>query len=475
VLLGIDQGTTGTTCLVLDEELGTKGRGYREVAQHYPRPGWVEQDPNRLWESVLAAAEDALGQAGVAAGDLTAIGITNQRETTIVWDRTTGEPAHSAIVWQDRRTAERCKELPADLIRDRTGLVPDPYFSATKLEWILRETTGDLAFGTVDSWLIWKLTGGAVHATDVSNASRTLLVDLSTLQWDDELLELFGVPRAVLPEIVSSSGEIGEAELLGARIPIAGAAGDQQAALFGQACFGRGEAKATFGTGAFLLANSGPERSGPGEGVVETVAWRLGSAEPIYAVEGSVFVTGAALQWLRDALGLLADSAESEALARGVEDNGGVHFVPALAGLGAPHWVPEARGLISGISGGTRREHLVRAALEAAAFQIRDVVDALPFALETLRADGGGAGNGFLMQFLADLTRLTVEVPAERETTALGAAALAGLATGVWSGTDDLAGLWRSAARYEPELPGDEADRLLAEWRVAVRRALLLR
>ncbi|HUC34847.1 MAG TPA: FGGY family carbohydrate kinase, partial [Gaiellaceae bacterium] len=237
MLLGIDQGTTGTTCLVLDEELRTKGRGYREVAQHYPRPGWVEQDPNRLWESVLAAAEDALGEAGLAAADLTAIGITNQRETTIVWDRTTGEPAHSAIVWQDRRTAERCKELPADLIRDRTGLLPDPYFSATKLEWILRETKGDLAFGTVDSWLIWKLTGGVVHATDVSNASRTLLVDLTTLRWDDELLELFGVPRTVLPEIVSSSGEIGEAELFGARIPIAGAAGDQQAALFGQACF----------------------------------------------------------------------------------------------------------------------------------------------------------------------------------------------------------------------------------------------
>jgi glycerol kinase len=475
VLLGIDQGTTGTTCLVLDEALRTRGRGYRAVAQHYPHPGWVEQDPNRLWESVLAATEDALEEASVGAADLAAIGIANQRETTIVWDRTTGQPTHSAIVWQDRRTAERCKELPAELIRDRTGLVPDPYFSATKLEWILREATGDLAFGTVDSWLIWKLTGGAVHATDVSNASRTLLVDLSTLEWDDELLELFGVPRSVLPEIVSSSGEIGEAELFGARIPIAGAAGDQQAALFGQACFGRGEAKATLGTGAFLLANSGPERGEPGEGVVETVAWRLGSADAVYAVEGSVFVTGAALQWLRDSLGLLADSAESEALARSVEDNGGVYFVPALAGLGSPHWVPEARGLISGISGGTRREHLVRAALEAAVFQARDVVDAFPFEIETLRADGGAAGNAFLMQFLADLTRLHVEVPEERETTALGAATLAGLATGVWAGTGELAGLWRSAARYEPGLPQEEAERLLAEWRVAVRRALLLR
>jgi glycerol kinase len=475
VLLGIDQGTTGTTCLVLDDELRTLGRGYREVAQHYPRPGWVEQDPDELWESVPAAAEEALETAGAQAADLRAVGIANQRETTIVWDRLTGAPAHRGIVWQDRRTAERCKELPRDLIRDRTGLVPDPYFSATKLEWILREASGDLAFGTVDSWLIWKLTGGAVHATDISNASRTLLVDLETLEWDDELLALFGVPRSVLPEIVSSSGPIGEAELLGARVPITGAAGDQQAALFGQGCFGRGEAKATFGTGTFVLANGGAERERPAEGVVETVAWRLGSEKAVYAVEGSVFVTGAAVQWLRDALGLLPTSAESEELARSVEDNGGIYFVPALAGLGSPHWIPEARGLITGISGGTRREHLVRAALEAAAYQARDVVDALPFPLESLRADGGAAANAFLMQFLADLTRLPVEVPEERETTAVGAAALAGLAAGVWSGTDELAGLWRRAARYEPELPEEDAELLLGEWRLAVRRALLLR
>jgi glycerol kinase len=475
MLLGIDQGTTGTTCLVLDDDLRTLGRGYREVAQHYPRPGWVEQDPNELCDSVLAAVEEALRTAGAQAADLGAVGIANQRETTIVWDRLTGEPAHTAIVWQDRRTAERCKELPADLIRDRTGLIPDPYFSATKLEWILREADGDLAFGTVDSWLVWKLTGGAVHATDVSNASRTLLVDLATLDWDDELLELFGVPRSVLPAIVSSSGPIGEAELFGARVPIAGAAGDQQAALFGQACFGAGQAKATFGTGTFVLANSGRERARPAEGVVETVAWRIGSEPAVYAIEGSVFVTGAAVQWLREALGLLATSTESEELARSVEDNGGVYFVPALAGLGSPHWVPEARGLITGISGGTRREHLVRAALEAAAFQTRDVVDALPFQLQSLRADGGAAGNAFLMQFLADLTRLPVEVPEERETTALGAAALAGLGTDVWSGTEQLASLWRLSARYEPELPEEVAVRLLGEWRLAVRRALLLR
>ena len=363
MLLGIDQGTTGTTCLVLDENLRTLGRGYREVAQHYPRPGWVEQDPEELWDSVLVAAAEALQASGAATSDLTAVGVTNQRETTVVWDRLSGRPAHRAIVWQDRRTAERCKELPADLIRDRTGLVPDPYFSATKLEWILREASGDLAFGTVDSWLIWKLTGGAVHATDVSNASRTLLVDLSTLAWDEELLDLFGVPATVLPQIVPSSGMVGEAELFGARVPITGVAGDQQAALFGQACFGSGQAKATFGTGTFVLANAGAERARVGRGVVETVAWRLGAEPAVYAVEGSVFVTGAALQWLRDALGLLASSVESEELARSVEDNGGVYFVPALAGLGSPHWVPEARGLITGISGGTRREHLVRAAL----------------------------------------------------------------------------------------------------------------
>jgi glycerol kinase len=475
VLLGIDQGTTGTTCLVLDETLQTRGRVYREVGLTFPRPGWVEQDPEDIWRSVVAAVDDALRDAGVGARDLRAIGVANQRETTIVWDRRTGEPAHPAIVWQDRRTAERCKELPADLIRDRTGLVPDPYFSATKLVWILREAAGDLAFGTVDSWLIWKLTKGEVHATDVSNASRTLLFDLETLAWDDDLLELFGVPRSVLPRIVSSSGELGLAEVAGASIPLAGVAGDQQAALFGQACFAPGDGKATFGTGTFVLANAGTERGKPVEGLVQTVAWRLGDGLPVHAVEGSVFVTGAAVQWLRDSLGLLVDAAESEGLARSVEDNGGVYFVPALAGLGSPHWVPEARGLVTGISGGTRREHLVRAALEAAAYQTRDVIEALPLELDALRADGGATVNRFLMQFLADVTRLPVEVPEERETTALGAAALAGLATGVWEDLDTLAALWRAGDRYEPELPEDEAERLVADWRVALKRALLLR
>jgi glycerol kinase len=475
VLLGIDQGTTGTTCLVVDEELRTRGRGYSEVSQSFPRPGWVEQDPEELWESVLTAAKAARDAAGIGASDLTAIGVANQRETTIVWDRNTGKPAHNAIVWQDRRTAERCKELPAELIRDRTGLVPDPYFSATKLEWILREASGDLAFGTVDSWLVWKLTGGALHATDVSNASRTLLFDLDALDWDDELLELFGVPGLVLPRVVPSSGLLAEAELEGARIPIAGLAGDQQAALFGQACFEAGRAKATFGTGTFLLANAGTERPPAADGIVQTVAWRVGDRPAVYAVEGSIFVTGAALQWLRDGLGVVREAGESEALARSVEDNGGVYFVPALAGLGSPHWVPEARGLVTGISGGTRREHVVRAALEAAAFQTRDVVDAFPLPLETLRADGGGAANGFLMQFLADLVRVPVEVPEEHQTTAVGAAALAGLATDVWSGPEEIATLWRPAAHYDPQMAEEEAERLVAEWRMAVSRALLLR
>jgi glycerol kinase len=474
LLLAIDQGTTGTTCLVVDEELVPRGRGYREVPQYFPRPGWVEHDPEVLWDSVLGAATDALADAGIESTDLSAVGLANQRETTVVWDRRSGRPVHRAIVWQDRRTAERCRELPRDLIRDRTGLVPDPYFSATKLEWILSEQdAAGLAFGTVDAWLLWQLTSGEVHATDVSNASRTLLFNLETLDWDRELLELFGVPESVLPRIVPSSGIVAEADLLGARVPIAGLAGDQQAALFGQACFRPGQAKATYGTGSFVLVNAGTETAAAPEGLVRTVAWRLGDSPAVYALEGSVFVTGAALQWLRDGLGILGAPAESEALARSVESNEGVYFVPALTGLGSPHWEPEARGLIAGLSRGTSRAHIVRAALEAIAYQTRDVLDAMAFELDVLRADGGGAQNAFLMQFQADIARLPVEVPSERETTALGAAALAGLATGTWSSLDDLATAWRRDARYEPELDGSEAERLLGEWRLAVNRALL--
>jgi len=474
LLLAVDQGTTGTTCLVVDDELMPRGRGYREVPQYFPRPGWVEHDPDELWESVLGAAIDALADAGIESTDLSAVGLANQRETTVVWDRRSGRPVHRAIVWQDRRTAERCRELPRDLIRDRTGLVPDPYFSATKLEWILSERdAAGLAFGTIDAWLLWNLTGGEIHATDVSNASRTLLFNLETLEWDRELLELFGVPESVLPRVVPSSGIVGEADLLGARVPIAGIAGDQQAALFGQACFRPGQAKATYGTGSFVLVNAGTETAAAPEGLVRTIAWRLGDSPAVYALEGSVFVTGAALQWLRDGLGILGAPAESEALARSVESNDGVYFVPALTGLGSPHWEPEARGLITGLSRGTSRAHIVRAALEAIAYQTRDVLDAMAFELDVLRADGGGAQNAFLMQFQADIARLPVEVPSERETTALGAAALAGLATGVWSSLEDLAAAWRREARYEPQLDGSEAERLLGEWRLAVTRALL--
>jgi glycerol kinase len=475
VLLAIDQGTTGTTCLVVDRDLGTRGRGYRAVRQHFPAPGLVEHDPDELWETVEAAATAAVADAGIAPSELVALGLTNQRETTVLWDRRSGSPLGRALVWQDRRTTARCAELPRELIRERTGLVPDPYFSATKLEWLLARAgaVGDLAFGTVDSWLAWKLTGD--HVTDVSNASRTMLLGLESLDWDDELLALFGVPRSVLPRVVATSGVVGEAELLGVRLPLAAMAGDQQAALFGQACFEPGAAKATHGTGSFVLANAGVEMPAAREGVLSTVAWQLGDAPAVYALEGSVFVTGAAVQWLRDGLGLLADAVETEALARSLDGNEGVYFVPALAGLGSPHWAPEARGLVTGLTRGTRREHLARAALEAVAFQTRDVLDAMRGAgleLSVLRADGGATANRFLMQFQADIARVPVELPAERETTALGAAALAGLAAGVWSSTDDVAAAWRCAERYEPELPEAEAQRLLAEWRVAVARAL---
>jgi glycerol kinase len=475
LVLAIDQGTTGTTCLVVDRRLVARGRGYTPVPQHFPRPGWVEHDPEEIWSSVLTAAGEALRAAGAAAADLTAIGITNQRETTVLWDRETGRPLHRAIVWQDRRTADRCRELPAGLIRSRTGLVPDPYFSATKLEWLLAKTGSppEAAFGTVDSWLVWKLTGGERHVTDVGNASRTLLLELEPADWGDELLKLFGVPRAVLPELVDSSGIVGEAEFLGARVPLAGVAGDQQAALFGQACFGSGEAKATFGTGCFVLANAGGDSGEAPPGVVRTIAWRLAGDAVVYALEGSIFTTGAALQWLRDGLGILGEAGDSESLAFAVEDNHGVYFVPALTGLGSPHWAPEARGLVAGLTRGTRREHLVRAALEAVAYQTRDVLDGMELGIDVLRADGGQSANRFLMQFLADVVRLPVEVPAERETTALGAAALAGLATGVWSGLEEVASLRRIETRYEPTMPEAEATRLLGGWRAAVERALL--
>jgi len=450
VILAIDQGTTGTTCLVVDEALNVVRRGYAELPQHFPRPGWVEHDPEEIWQSVLAAA----GQAGLDGVDTVAI--TNQRETTVLWDAASGEPVTNAIVWQDRRTAERCRELDVELIRARTGLVPDPYFSATKLEWLLREHGRDgLAFGTVDSWLVWKLTGGAVHATDVTNASRTMLVDLASLDWDDELLALFGVERSLLPRIVRSDAPLGTGELLGRRVELRGIARDQQAALYGQGCHRAGEGKATYGTGSFVLVHTGDDASAPPHGLLKT------AAADGYALEGAVLVSGAAVQWLRDGLGLIADAAESEALARSVDSSEGVVFVPALTGLGSPWWDADARGLVAGITRGTTRAHIVRAALEAIAHQVADVVEALPEPPAVLRADGGGAANGFLMQLQADLLGVPVEVAAERETTALGAAALAaGRGARVPVG-----------GTFEPRMDGDQVEAMREAWRIALNRS----
>ena len=450
MILAIDQGTTGTTCLVVDENLRVVRRGYAELPQSFPRPGWVEHDPDQIWASVLAAS----AQAGL--DDVETVAITNQRETTLLWDRATGRPVAPAIVWQDRRTAERCRELDPDLIRSRTGLVPDPYFSATKLEWLLREhRRPGLAFGTVDSWLVWKLTGGEVHVTDTTNASRTLLASLETLDWDDELLSLFGVDRELLPRIVRSTETVGQGELAGAALEIRGIAGDQQAALYGQGCHEAGEGKATYGTGSFVLVHAGDDATEAPHGLLKT------AAADGYALEGSVLTSGAVVQWLRDGLGILTDAAESETLARSVESTDGVVFVPALSGLGSPWWDAQARGTVSGITRGTTRAHLVRAALEAIAHQVADVVDALPTPLSVLRADGGATANTFLMQLQADLLGIPVEVAAERETTALGAAALA------------IGGSGRVAVgrRYEPAL---HLDRVLSEreaWRGALMRA----
>jgi len=447
VILAIDQGTTGTTCLALEDDLRVIGRGYRELSQHFPRPGWVEHDPDEIWATVTEAARDA-------GGEPTVVAITNQRETTLLWDRATGKAVAPAIVWQDRRTAERCRDLDPELIRRKTGLVPDPYFSATKLEWLLREhgSSDGLAFGTVDSFLVWRLTGGEQHVIDVTNASRTLLLNLETLDWDDELLALFGVPRELLPRIVASADSVGEGELNGRAIEIRGIAGDQQAALYGQGCHAPGEGKATYGTGSFVLVHTGTDASPPPAGLLKT------AAADGYALEGAVLTSGAAVQWLRDGLGLIGSAAETEALAASVDDTGGVHFVPALTGLGSPWWDPEARGLVTGLTRGTTTAHLVRAALEAIAHQVADVVDAMPDAPRVLRADGGATANGFLMQFQADLLQAPVEVAAERETTALGAAALAaGQETGVPVG-----------AVYEPRRSVDEVAALRAGWRRAL-------
>jgi glycerol kinase len=487
MILAIDQGTTGTTCLVFDLEGELVGRGYREFEQHFPHPGWVEHDAGEIWEVTDAVAAEALDDAGVEPGELLAAGITNQRETVCVWDPSTGEPLHRAIVWQDRRTAGRCRELREQgyepLIRERTGLVLDPYFSATKIQWLLenveglreRAGSGRAVFGTVDSWLIYKLCGEAV--TDPSNASRTMLYDIHTGAWDPELLELFGVPERALPRLGPSSGEIGITRadaLAGHAVPLAGVAGDQQAALFGQACVDPGLGKNTYGTGSFVLQNAGYTAPGPVDGLLSTVAWRIGEGRLTYALEAAIFVTGAAVQWLRDGLGVIASARETDGLARSLHGNDGVYFVPALTGLGSPHWDPCARGTIVGLTRGSTVAHLARAALEAIAYQTVDAVAAIERAagkdMVELRADGGATGNEWLMQFQADVLGIEVVVPEIAETTALGAAYLAGVGAQLWT-IDHVQRSWRERRRYEPAMGEDQRETLLDGWHRALERS----
>src|SRR3954454_23880524 len=486
VILAIDQGTTGTTCLVFDLDGELAGRAYREFTQHFPRPGWVEHDAQELWEVTRAVAADALADAG--AGERTAVGITNQRETVCVWDPSTGEPLHRALVWQDRRTARRCEELKRagheGMVRERTGLVLDPYFSGTKIEWLLRNVDGlpekardgKAVFGTVDAWVVYKLTGE--FATDATNASRTLLCDIHKVAWDSDLLGMLGdIPERALPEIRPSCGDFGTTKddaLPGFDgVPVAGVAGDQQAALVGQACLDPGQGKNTYGTGSFVLLNQGERIPPAPEGLLTTVALQIGQ-RTTYALEAAIFVTGAGVQWLRDGLGIIERAGETEALAASLDDNDGVYFVPALTGLGSPHWDPYARGTIVGLTRGSTRAHLARATLEAMAYQTVDAVRAIEAAagkpLDELRADGGAAENGWLMQFQADVLGVPVVVPEVSETTALGAAALAAVGVNLLT-LDGLQRSWRERARYEPRMAADERTSLLVEWHAAVDRA----
>jgi len=486
-VLALDQGTTGSTAIVFDEGGAVLGSADREIRQSYPASAEVEHDPEEIFKATVAVGRDAIARAGIAPTDLTAIGITNQRETTVVWERATGRPIHPAVVWQSRASAAICERLRAAgherLVRERTGLVIDAYFSGTKIRWILdqvpgaqkRAESGELLCGTIDTWLMWNLTGGRTHATDVSNASRTLVFDIHRRRWDDDLLTLLDIPHAMMATPVPSSGVVDHADPrhFGAELPIAGIAGDQQAALFGQTCFTAGEAKNTYGTGCFLLVNTGAHAASASGGLLTTVAWDIGDGVR-YALEGSAFITGAAVQWLRDGLGIIATAAETESLATSLPGNDGVYLVPAFTGLGAPHWDMYARGLLIGIERGTTRAHLARATLESIAYQTRDLIEAMRGAgqaIEVLRVDGGGTANGFLMQFQADIAGLPVEVAAIQETTALGAAFLAGLATGVWRSPDDLRQRRAVAARYEPRMSDDEREMLYRGWLRAVERA----
>lgn len=489
-VLAIDQGTTGTTVLLIDQKGQVAGRGYREITQYYPKPGWVEHDPEEIWQNTLSAADAAIRSADVQKGQIAAVGITNQRETSIVWDRRSGKPVYKAIVWQCRRTAEMCEGLRergfSEKIKSKTGLIIDPYFSATKLAWILDNVKearnaaqrGDLLFGTIDTWLLWKLTNGDIHATDYTNASRTMLFNIHSLKWDEEILEELNIPTAMLPEVRLSSGHFGFVNYgngLLDGVTIAGDAGDQQAALFGQACFHPGSIKNTYGTGCFLILNTGEEAISSEHGLLTTIACGPGSS-PVYALEGSIFIAGAAVQWLRDELGIISHASETEPLAGSVPDTGGVYVVPAFAGLGAPYWDADARGAILGITRGTGREHIVRAVLESIAYQTTEVMDAMRSdsgqEIRQLRVDGGASANNFLMQFQSDVLGMEVNRPVVSETTALGVAFLAGLAVGFWKDESQLEKCRNTDAIFRPAISSEHRSELMAGWRKAVSRVL---
>src|SRR5215212_2710758 len=475
-ILAIDQGTTSSRAIVFNHDSATVGEAQQEFTQHYPQPGWVEHDASEIWDVTMGVVRQALEDAGVSPEDIAAIGITNQRETVVVWDRETGEPVHNAVVWQDRRGASICAALSEqgydEMVANKSGLVIDAYFSGSKVQWLLenvdglkeRAQNGELALGTIDTWLIYKLTGGREHVTDYSNASRTMMYNIFELRWDDDLLEMLGgVPREMLPEVKPSSYVYGntDADVFGAEVPVAGVAGDQQAALFGEVAFEKGLTKNTYGTGSFALLN--------------TIAWGLGDEPVEYALEGAIFITGAAVQWLRDGLGIIESAAETEELARSLDSNDDVYFVPALVGLGAPHWDSYARGTLIGLTRGTTRAHLARAALESMCYQTRDAVEAMGddsgFEIPTFKADGGAAANRWMMQFQADILGIPVEVPEMLETTALGAAYLAGLATGFWEDREELKNRWRLRRRYEPQMNEEERERLYGRWKDALNRA----
>ncbi|MCK5097819.1 MAG: glycerol kinase GlpK [Desulfobacteraceae bacterium] len=487
-LLSLDQGTTSSRAILFNRDGEIVRQCSKEFKQIYPKPGWVEHNPKEIWDTQLEVTQKVIKDSKIHPSKIAAIGITNQRETTIIWDKNTGEPVYNAIVWQCRRTADTCRRFAQQgwdrKIRRKTGLVLDAYFSGTKARWILKHVPGvreradkeELLFGTIDTWLIWKLTGGKVHATDYSNASRTMLYDINDLAWDDEILNFFKIPKSILPEVKPSSGDFGKStkELLGAEIPISGVAGDQQAALFGQSCFSPGMTKCTYGTGSFMLMNTGEKIVKSQTGLLTTIAWGL-DGKITYALEGSAFIAGAAIQWLRDEMCIIENAAQSEEFATKVEDTGDVYFVPAFVGLGAPHWDMYARGSIVGLTRGTNKYHIVRAALEAIAYQINDIVKAMladaKMDLKGLRVDGGAVQNNFLMQFQADILQTEIDRPAVFETTALGAAFLAGLGTGFYKNTDDIKKSWEPGKTFKPKMPAENAENLSRRWEKAVEKS----